>query len=48
MGGVIGLDVGGANTKAVWRKGGERRAVSRPFEVWRDREALAAVLREVV
>ena len=48
MGGVIGLDVGGANTKAVWRNGGERRAVSRPFEVWRDREALAAMLREVV
>ena len=47
MGGVIGLDVGGANTKAVWRNGGERRAVSRPFEVWRDREALVAVLREV-
>jgi len=48
MGGVVGVDVGGANTKAVWRNGGERRAVSRPFEVWRDREALAAVLREVV
>jgi probable H4MPT-linked C1 transfer pathway protein len=48
MGGVIGLDVGGANTKAVWRKGDERRTVSRPFEVWRDREALAAMLREVV
>jgi (4-(4-[2-(gamma-L-glutamylamino)ethyl]phenoxymethyl)furan-2-yl)methanamine synthase len=48
MGGVIGLDVGGANTKAVWRNGGERRAVSRPFEVWRDREALASVVREVV
>jgi probable H4MPT-linked C1 transfer pathway protein len=48
MGGVIGIDVGGANTKAVWRNGGERRAVSRPFEVWRDRGALAAVLREVV
>jgi (4-(4-[2-(gamma-L-glutamylamino)ethyl]phenoxymethyl)furan-2-yl)methanamine synthase len=48
MGGVIGLDVGGANTKAVWLGGDERRAVSRPFEVWRDREALAAVLREVV
>jgi (4-(4-[2-(gamma-L-glutamylamino)ethyl]phenoxymethyl)furan-2-yl)methanamine synthase len=48
MGGVIGLDVGGANTKAVWRNGAERRAASRPFEVWRDREALAAVLREVV
>jgi (4-(4-[2-(gamma-L-glutamylamino)ethyl]phenoxymethyl)furan-2-yl)methanamine synthase len=48
MGGVIGLDVGGANTKAVWRDGGERRTVSRPFEVWREREALEAVLREVV
>jgi (4-(4-[2-(gamma-L-glutamylamino)ethyl]phenoxymethyl)furan-2-yl)methanamine synthase len=48
MGGVIGLDVGGANTKAVWRNGGERCAVSRPFEVWRDREALAAMLCEVV
>src|SRR4051794_36308498 len=48
MGGVIGLDVGGANTKAVWRDGDERRVVSRPFEVWRDRDALAAVLAEVV
>jgi probable H4MPT-linked C1 transfer pathway protein len=48
MGGVIGLDVGGANTKAVWLCGSERRAVSRPFEVWRDRGALTAVLREVV
>ena len=48
MGGVIGLDVGGAITKAVWRDGADRRAVSRPFEVWRDREALEAVLREVV
>jgi (4-(4-[2-(gamma-L-glutamylamino)ethyl]phenoxymethyl)furan-2-yl)methanamine synthase len=48
MGGVVGVDVGGANTKAAWRNGSERRAVSRPFEVWRDRDALAAVLREVV
>jgi (4-(4-[2-(gamma-L-glutamylamino)ethyl]phenoxymethyl)furan-2-yl)methanamine synthase len=48
MAGVIGLDVGGANTKAVWRNGPERRVASRPFEVWRDREALAAVIREVV
>ena len=48
MGGVIALDVGGANTKAVWRDGVESRAVSRPFEVWRDRAALEAVLREVV
>ena len=48
MGGVIGLDVGGANTKAVWRHGEERRVLSRPFEVWRDREALEAVMRDVV
>jgi probable H4MPT-linked C1 transfer pathway protein len=48
MAGVIGLDVGGANTKAVWLGGSERRAVARPFEVWRDREALTGVLREVV
>jgi (4-(4-[2-(gamma-L-glutamylamino)ethyl]phenoxymethyl)furan-2-yl)methanamine synthase len=48
MGGVIGLDVGGANTKAVWRDGRERRVLSRPFEVWRDRDALATMLREVV
>jgi hypothetical protein len=48
MGGVIGLDVGGANTKVVWRNGDQRRALSRPFEVWRDREALETVLREVV
>jgi (4-(4-[2-(gamma-L-glutamylamino)ethyl]phenoxymethyl)furan-2-yl)methanamine synthase len=48
MRGVIGLDVGGANTKAVWRDGEAARAVSRPFEISRDREALTAVLRDVV
>jgi len=48
MRGVIGLDVGGANTKAVWRDGEATRAVSRPFEVSRDREALTSVLRAVV
>lgn len=48
MRGVIGLDVGGVNTKAVWRDGGERRVVSRPFEVWRDPQALEGVLRDVV
>jgi (4-(4-[2-(gamma-L-glutamylamino)ethyl]phenoxymethyl)furan-2-yl)methanamine synthase len=48
MGGVIGLDVGGANTKAVWLGGRERRVVSRPFEVWRDRDALATMIRKVV
>jgi len=48
MRGVIGLDVGGANTKAVWRDGDARRAVSRPYEVWRDRATLTAVVRDVV
>ena len=41
------MDIGGANTKAAWLDGDALRTVSRPFEVWRDREALAAVLREV-
>jgi (4-(4-[2-(gamma-L-glutamylamino)ethyl]phenoxymethyl)furan-2-yl)methanamine synthase len=48
MGGVIGLDVGGANTKAVWRNGDALRAVSRPYEVWKDREGLTAVVRDVI
>jgi probable H4MPT-linked C1 transfer pathway protein len=41
------MDIGGANTKAAWRHGETLRTVSRAFEVWRDRDALAAVLREV-
>jgi hypothetical protein len=48
MRGVIGLDIGGANTKGVWRDGDERRTVSRPFEVWREGEPLETVLRAVV
>jgi probable H4MPT-linked C1 transfer pathway protein len=48
MGGVIGLDVGGANTKAVWREGDEVQAITRPNEVWRDRDGLIGMLREVV
>jgi (4-(4-[2-(gamma-L-glutamylamino)ethyl]phenoxymethyl)furan-2-yl)methanamine synthase len=48
MRGVIGLDIGGVNTKAVWRDGGERRAVLRFYDVIRDRGALEAVVREVV
>jgi probable H4MPT-linked C1 transfer pathway protein len=48
MRGVIGLDIGGANTKGVWRNGDALRTISRPFEVWRDREALTAVVRDVV
>jgi probable H4MPT-linked C1 transfer pathway protein len=41
------VDIGGANTKAAWLDGTSLRTVSRAFEVWRDRQALAAVLREV-
>ena len=41
------MDIGGANTKAAWFDGTIVRTVSRPFEVWRDREGLAGVLREV-
>jgi probable H4MPT-linked C1 transfer pathway protein len=42
------VDIGGANTKAARLDGGSLQTVSRPFEVWRDREALVAVLREIV
>src|SRR6201988_1653792 len=41
------MDIGGANTKAARLHGTSLRTVSRPFEVWRDRDALASVLREV-
>jgi len=44
---TLAVDIGGANTKAAWLQGETLRTVSRPFEVWRDRAALAAVLREV-
>src|SRR6185437_629546 len=44
---TLAVDIGGANTKAARLEGGSLRTVSRPFEVWRDRDALAAVLREV-
>ena len=40
------MDIGGANTKAAWLDGASLRTVSRPFEIWRDRDALVAVLRE--
>ena len=45
---TLAMDIGGANTKAARLDGDSLRTVSRPFEVWRDREALADVLREVV
>jgi probable H4MPT-linked C1 transfer pathway protein len=41
------MDIGGANTKAARFAGGALRTVSRPFEIWRDRDALTRVLREV-
>src|ERR687895_457641 len=44
---TLAMDIGGANTKAAWFDGATIRTVSRPFEVWRDRDALSAVLREV-
>jgi (4-(4-[2-(gamma-L-glutamylamino)ethyl]phenoxymethyl)furan-2-yl)methanamine synthase len=46
---VIGLDVGGANTKAAVVDG-ERpvRIVSEPFEVWRGPEAMRDVIADVV
>jgi probable H4MPT-linked C1 transfer pathway protein len=43
----MALDIGGANTKAAWFDGELMRTLTRPFEVWRDREALVGVLREV-
>jgi len=47
MPGVIGLDIGGVNTKAVWRDGDALRSVLRPYDVVRDREALTAVVRDI-
>src|SRR4051812_10978592 len=44
---TLAMDIGGANTKAARLQGTALRTVSRPFEIWRDREALAQVLREV-
>jgi (4-(4-[2-(gamma-L-glutamylamino)ethyl]phenoxymethyl)furan-2-yl)methanamine synthase len=44
---TLAVDIGGANTKAAWFDGESVRTRSRPFEVWRDRAALAAVLRDV-
>ncbi len=46
---VIGLDVGGANTKAAVVDGAERaEIVSEPFEVWRDPAAMSGVIEGVV
>jgi len=48
MPGVIGLDIGGVNTKAVWRDRDALRTVLRPYDVVRDPGALTAVVRDVV
>ena len=46
---AIGLDVGGANTKAAVLEGdGPARIVSEPFEVWREAGAMAEVIASVV
>jgi (4-(4-[2-(gamma-L-glutamylamino)ethyl]phenoxymethyl)furan-2-yl)methanamine synthase len=46
---VIGLDVGGANTKAAAVGGdGRVRIVSEPFEVWRSPDRLADAIASVV
>ncbi len=46
---VIGLDVGGANTKAAVVDGDDRvEIVSEPFEVWRAPEALVDAIASVV
>ena len=50
---IIGWDVGGANTKAAWLayEHGEAREVriaSSPYEIWRDKARLPAVLRETL
>lgn len=46
---MIGLDVGGANTKAaVVHDDGVIRTISEPFEVWRAPEALGAAIGSVV
>ncbi len=45
---VIGLDVGGANTKAAVVDGDRTRVVSEPFEVWREPGAMSDVIASVV
>ena len=45
---VIGLDVGGANTKAAVVDGDGARVVSEPYEVWRNPGELADVIASVV
>ena len=49
---IIGWDIGGANIKAAAvnrrrKKGVEGKAIVRPFEIWKEREKLPAVLAEI-
>ena len=44
---TLAMDIGGANTKAARLQDGSLRTVSRAFEIWRDRDALSTVLREL-
>jgi hypothetical protein len=46
--GVIGLDIGGVNLKAVWRDGDALRTVLRPHDVVGDPDVLTGLLRDVV
>ncbi len=51
MASVIGLDVGGANTKSALVEGAgwdRVRVVSEPFEVWREPDGMADVIASVV
>ena len=45
---VIGLDVGGANTKAAVVEANGARVVSEPYEVWRNPGEIAGVIASVV
>jgi probable H4MPT-linked C1 transfer pathway protein len=52
MTGIAGWDIGGANVKAACLHFGEGRDVqervgSKPFEIWRDKDRLPAVLRSL-
>src|SRR3954447_11236790 len=44
---TLAMDIGGANTKDARVHGTSLRTVSRPFEIWRDRDALSMLLRDV-
>ena len=49
--GIVGWDIGAANVKASWivteLKPSPVRVVSRPFEIWKEKERLPEVLNEV-